>query len=145
MSPEFDNQLCQKYPEIFQDRHGDMKKTLMCFGFEHDDGWFKLLDDMCSQIMDVCKSRNQSPPIAVQVKEKFGGLRFYVSYPDNCDFQVMYDFIQKAEHLSYKTCEVCGKPGQLRSRGRYGWLKTLCDEHAEELGFDTIVNIKEKP
>ena len=37
--------------------------------------------------------------------------------------------ISYAEHLSYNTCEVCGKPGKPNNEG---WIKTLCDNHRKE-------------
>jgi hypothetical protein len=54
------------------------------------------------------------------VKEKFGGLRFYMT----CDTDEIFNLIQEAEALSYKTCEVCGKPGEERPSS---WIHTLCD------------------
>jgi hypothetical protein len=59
----------------------------------------------------------------LQVKEKFGGLRFYPgSVSDEC-----HDRIMEAESESYKICEECGAPGVMRGGG---WIKTLCDEHS---------------
>jgi len=60
-----------------------------------------------------------------QVKEKFGGLRFYV---DNVTMDV-YDLIDECEAESYKICEKCGEPGKPRDGG---WILTLCDKCAEE-------------
>jgi hypothetical protein len=61
----------------------------------------------------------------VQVKEKFGGLRMYTgNTPEH-----IWDLIADIERKSYKTCEDCGKRGKLRAGG---WVRTLCDEHAEE-------------
>ena len=59
-----------------------------------------------------------------QVKEKFGGLRFYV----DTDSDVIQDRISHAELESIKTCEECSTPGKIRSVG--GWLKCLCEEHS---------------
>lgn len=57
-----------------------------------------------------------------QVKEKFGGLRFYIGSGSN----EIFDRIAQAENDSNRTCEVCGAPGVSR---RGGWIRTLCDEH----------------
>jgi hypothetical protein len=65
---------------------------------------------------------------AVQVKEKFGGLRFYVAGADN----EVFGMIDMAEMMSYVTCEHCGNPGSLHQRGT--WLKTLCRKCAKKLG-----------
>lgn len=58
-----------------------------------------------------------------QIKEKFGGLRFYVESSN----EELGKLIGQAENLSYKTCEECGKPGA-PSRKR-SWVKTVCEEH----------------
>lgn len=65
--------------------------------------------------------------VAVQVKEKFAGLRFYVNGATN----EIYNYINFAESMSYRTCEICGSPGK---RYTDGWHKTLCDIHAEMEG-----------
>ena len=57
---------------------------------------------------------------AAQVKEKFGGLRFYMTlYNEDLERD-----IAEAEKLASKTCESCGAPGKSRNGG---WIKTLCD------------------
>jgi hypothetical protein len=60
-----------------------------------------------------------------QVKEKFGGLRFYYSGGDS----FIDGLVSMAEVWACDTCEVCGNPGTLRD---LPWMKTLCDEHFEE-------------
>jgi hypothetical protein len=61
--------------------------------------------------------------VASQVKEKYGGLRFYYSGGD----EVIDAYVHFAEMLSERTCEVCGAPGKSRDGG---WIVTRCDEHA---------------
>lgn len=63
--------------------------------------------------------------VAVQVKEKFGGLRFYINGGDN----TIHSYIEFAESMSYRTCEECGAPGQVYTDG---WHVTLCEQHAAE-------------
>lgn len=57
-----------------------------------------------------------------QVKEKFGGLRFYIGL----DTDEIFDRINQAEAESFKVCETCGKPGEPTSN--HGWIKTLCSK-----------------
>jgi hypothetical protein len=64
-----------------------------------------------------------------QIKEKFGGLRFYYSGGDS---QVS-GMVQFAEYLCSKTCDVSGDKGELCMRG--GWYKTLSPKLAEEAGY----------
>jgi len=88
------------------------------------EGWFPLIDNLCSYLQFHIDNNKKPQLEAVQVKEKFGGLRFYV---DNADGD-QYAVIEFVEALSLQTCEVCGSEG--RPRGR-GWIKTVCDKHAE--------------
>jgi hypothetical protein len=60
-----------------------------------------------------------------QIKEKFGGLRFYYSGGD----EKIQGMVRMAEAWADRHCEECGKPGQKRSGG---WIRTLCDEHEAE-------------
>lgn len=56
-----------------------------------------------------------------QVKEKFGGLRFYIGSGTDA----IHKRITEAENESYSICERCGKPGTLYQTG---WWKTLCPD-----------------
>ena len=58
---------------------------------------------------------------ATQVKEKYGGLCFYVNnYNDVIDAYISF-----AESMSYCVCEKCGKSGKPNDGG---WIITLCDD-----------------
>lgn len=64
-----------------------------------------------------------------QVKEKFGGLRFY-AHSGNPDVREAFAArIEQAEQLCDRTCETCGAPGELHNE--FSWLRTLCDQHAD--------------
>ena len=79
--------------------------------------------------VDDAKSRVEEEadrvPTVVQVKEKFGTLRFYV----NGATEEQHHYISFAEAMSSRTCETCGKPGKRLGRG---WIYTACEEHAED-------------
>ena len=62
---------------------------------------------------------------AVQVKEKFGGLRFYINVGDD----YINGAIMMAENMSYHICEECGAPGEPAGPG---WILTLCEVHKKE-------------
>lgn len=64
----------------------------------------------------------------LQVKEKFGGLRFYIDVAPP-EVPGVYERIRKAEVASMTTCEFCGNPGTLENIR--GWWKTLCGPCAE--------------
>ena len=93
--------MAKRYPDIFRDTDKGPMHSLMCFGCDCGDGWFKLIDDLCAYITQLREQRQlifvkkelrvESPsgydnnilevpsPKAVfdQVKEKFGTLRVY--------------------------------------------------------------------
>lgn len=64
--------------------------------------------------------------VAIQVKEKFGGLRFYYMGGD----EYIRGLENMAESMSYRTCEVCGAPG---TSTKGGWIRVLCEEHKNGL------------
>lgn len=151
MNRHYDNYLTRKYPLLYRDRHDSASKTVMFWGFSCGDGWFNIINTLSKALSapylqakysyEFMKENNAKPelieekrlemealklnhPLAVQVKEKFGGLRFYArNITPELD-----QFIQFAESMAANTCEVCGKRGRRRS---IGWVKTLCNEHAK--------------
>lgn len=105
-----------------------IRESLMAFGFEHGDGWFNIIWELSEALEDALSTDGPSqhtdaeePFNVEQVKEKFGGLRFYT----NWETKKIRDLIMKAEKKSYKTCERCGEPGKQRDGG---WIVTLCDK-----------------
>jgi len=100
----------------------------------HGDGWFDLIYRICEEIdgfYKVNKADINNLRI-LQIKEKYGGLRFYIgSYID--EEQNIIDFY---EEKSYHVCELCGKEGKLRIKN--GWYTTVCDECKDKLGYSEI-------
>lgn len=133
MSPELDAALVRDFPNLYNDRHGDLKTTLMCWGFDHDDGWEPIIRELSAKLESIIVAlpeHTRSKVKAMQVKEKFGTLCFYMTQ----ETEEMTALIQAAEERSTNTCEICGvNPASLVSRnpdGR-GWLKTLCSQHVK--------------
>jgi len=129
MNQVLDKQLCEKYPKIFADRYKPMTETAMCWGFDIGDGWYQIIDSLCNQIQHHIDWKNRdgekvAQVVASQVKEKFGGLRFYYNGGDD----YVDGMVRMAESWAANTCETCGKPGKLRGGG---WLYTACDEHTK--------------
>ena len=82
-------------------------------------GWYGIVKRLIEDLIELGWNRE-----ICQIKEKFGGLRFYI----NEGSEDIFNRIRLAEDASYLTCEVCGEPGTPRAGG---WITTLCDEHAE--------------
>ena len=129
MNKELQQKLYDRFPELYRQHSLDMRQTAMCWGFDVDDGWFDIIWTLSLALEDETKTSGTVIE-AVQVKEKFGGLRFYVG---GCT-ERGHKLIEAAERTADHTCEVCGKSGKVTNRG--GWLKTVCKEHAAELGYE---------
>ena len=144
MRQELEEKLFEKYPKIFPGgRNVDERVSLLNFGFDCGDGWYQIIDDLCGAIQDYIDNVKMfskdgdvrlEQVVAEQVKEKFGELRFYYrgghwkventdEYTDDCS--PIQGMVALSEHRSRNTCEVCGKPGELRGGA---WIRCLCDE-----------------
>lgn len=61
--------------------------------------------------------------VARQIKEKFGGLRFYYDGGDD----VVHGAVMMAEAWANVTCDQCGERGESNNTG--GWIATRCEIH----------------
>lgn len=142
---QFEN-FAKKYPDLFQ-KSGDFELSV-------GDGWYNLIDTLFYLISYNLETAKRSLKFAMenptnkfaksipeleaavaeameklptidQVKEKFGGLRFYISG----GAEEINNHITFAEIMSTKMCEVCGASGKRRDGG---WVSTLCDAHHRE-------------
>ena len=91
-------------------------------------GWHKILVKLFSDISELDEIPEDFE--IVQIKEKFGGLRVYVTVGTD----EIYDLIAVAELEAENTCESCGtKNDTVRNAPHNGfWLKTYCSECAGE-------------
>lgn len=143
---EMFERLVKRWPDLME------KSEQQYFGVGA--GWYNIIDTLCGSISHEVGSARykltyamehqgekyalpipeaeaalaqaiENLPVIQQIKEKFGGLRFYIyGGTDTTGY-----YIEFAELLSYRTCEVCGAPGERRTGG---WIKTLCDHHQQE-------------
>jgi hypothetical protein len=102
------------------------------FAFECDDGWYRLIYDLSQAVYeqaieDGFNSAEEGFPTVRQVKEKFGTLRFYLSFYTS---DTVHQLITAAEEKSYDICERCGLAGELRSSN---WIHVSCHSCEEKL------------
>ena len=134
MKQELEQSLILKYPHIFQDVDKPMQVSCMYWGIAVGDGWFNILSNVCEkitehentpEILEKIKNKEYDKVKAQQIKEKFGGLRFYISGGD----EKIRSFIDEVEKSSWKICEECSQPGK---QTKSGWIRTLCEKCADE-------------
>lgn len=133
--------VTDQYPHLFT---GDNIGTFV------NPGWWVALDAAFKELNDLVAAVPGAVFNVAQIKEKFGGLRFYfdigredVDADDDTDDGTLevdgdiselrrkcYEVVERAEIAVERACEYCGEPGERRTV--LGWLKTLCDEHHKE-------------
>jgi len=134
--------LVEAFPSLFRGKRPRVASTL-------PPGWYELVFELCRDIDSIVRAEPERFSIT-QIKEKFGGLRFYFSIDGAEDIYadlrtptgvrtivqesvgpIMMDRVravaQAAMRRSTSICQECGRPGS-RSVHR-GWAATLCDEH----------------
>jgi hypothetical protein len=118
---KFSTRMEKSYPKMFEGKYG---------GFAVGKGWYPILERLCKNIQQHIEWQNREgevvPQVIVeQIKEKFGGLRFYYQGGDD---QVA-GMVRMAEAWADVACEECGGIGKRRGGG---WVRTLCDKHEHE-------------
>lgn len=121
MTDEQMNEFLQSIGGLQNGFYSDRPPIMDCGFFSVNNGWFPLIKELIEDLIALGWDKQ-----TCQVKEKFGGLRFYINAGSN----EIFDRISKAERDSYDICEVCGEKGELRKD--LGWYFTLCDKHYGE-------------
>jgi hypothetical protein len=127
MSEEYEafaKRMEEKYPKMFAQPYG---------GFAVGKGWWPIVESLCGQIqsyLNWINTNHEKHPVVeqvvvAQIKEKFGGLRFYYDGGDD----KIRGMVNMAEAWAEHSCEECGAPG---TSGGKGWIKTLCPTHRAE-------------
>ena len=126
MKKQLQDNLYKKYKKIFRQKDLPKQQTCMCWGICCGDGWFWLLDMLCGRIqsyIDNNKHLKIKQVEAAQVKEKGGGLRFYIDGGD----EKIDGCIWLAEYMSFHVCETCGSTKNIRPQAKRGWINTICN------------------
>lgn len=117
----FEKHMTERFPKMFANPYG---------GFACGEGWWPILEKLCSNIQHHIDWKNKQskvvPQVTVaQIKEKFGGLRFYYDGGDDH----INGMVRMAEAWADATCEDCGAPATKQTSG---WIKNVCDKHFDE-------------
>jgi hypothetical protein len=117
----FANRMEDRFPKILEGSYG---------GFAVGEGWWHIIESLCANIQHhidwkVKRGEDVAQVEVQQIKEKFGGLRFYYSGGD----AEISGMVRMAEAWADRSCEECGAIGKSRDGG---WIKTLCDRHEAE-------------
>ena len=139
MTPAKQQELFDKYPQLFELALTLESRQPIAWGISCQNGWFQIIDMLCETLETMLNERNRRRKMAkleesphtlriVQIKEKFGTMRFYVQgIPSDIttginSFSAVISF---AEKMTQTVCELCGSPGTLDETG--GWWTTECE------------------
>lgn len=119
MRADLEAVLFHRYPALFERRELSPGVHAMQRGFECGDGWFDLIDTLCSNLQYLT-DHAESPQVRVtQVKSKMGTLRFYFIGSGD---QYARGMAHMATAFSALVCEECGQ--------------TRCREHGAQTTSD---------
>ncbi len=117
-------ELMDRYPLLYHYARRPGQHSMQ-YGLGIGMGWIPMIEEMSAKIEPILEKIIEADPkakfpTAVQVKEKFGGLRFYLS----TSHKEVDDIVNDYESKSYEICQDCGESGTIRTKG---WHKVLCD------------------
>lgn len=101
------------------------------YAFSVGDGWYKLIYELVHEIRINDLKKGDWITKATQVKEKFGGLRFYVTGTSDKNWSL----IRNAEQKSYAVCEETGSEVEVGTWNT-GWVRTMCRKEALRKFYD---------
>ena len=120
MKQELQDKLFEAFPLIFAEKDCSAQESCMHWGIACGDGWFGLIWDLCADLQIIADMGLVKQPVAAQVKEKFGGLRFYLNNHND----TVNALVNTAEELAWNTCENCGSTDDIHTTARY--ISRLC-------------------
>lgn len=128
-----------RYPRVFGNGTNSPDQSVGTVYWEFGYGWDTLIENLAAAIdreieKDPSIAEGDTPFRVVQMKEKFGTLRFY--YDGGNDR--IHGLVKLTEGLSASVCEVCGSLGTLCERKSGSWVKTLCEDCAARLEYDAF-------
>ncbi len=101
------------------------------YTFSIGDGWYKLVYELVHDIRINDLKKGDWITKVTQCKEKFGGLRFYVTGTSDKNWAL----IRNAEQKSYGICEATGSEVEVGTWND-GWIQTICRKEALRRFYD---------
>lgn len=106
------NELYEKFPHLYRERTAPLESSKMAWGFQCENGWYKIIYEMSKKIDKISKEGEFAPAIAEVSRHEDGTLYVAVS---NITPPVA-DIVTSATEQSRLTCEFCAyTPAFLRT------------------------------
>jgi hypothetical protein len=106
------NELYEKFPHLYRERTAPLESSKMGWGFQCEDGWYKIIYEMSKKIDKISTEGEFAPAITEVSRNKDGTL--YVEVRNLTP--PVADIITTATEQSRLTCEFCAyTPAFLRT------------------------------
>lgn len=105
MNAALTEQMYCAFPYLYRGRMKPPDESAMCYGFECGDGWYQVLYDLSQELTDYTLLHPFLDLEVMQVKSKFGTLRFHLNYSDS----FTKELISRARERADLICEITGK------------------------------------
>lgn len=134
MKDELQKSLYERWPLIFQNHKNP--SSALSWGICCGDGWFDLIDTLCAALQAETDLHGAPQAKALEVKEKFGCLRFAVGEVSERQREMCFC----AESMSQGICEKCGDLASHGVMPNGGLIVTRCAKH----GGANLMSLEER-
>ena len=105
MNAELTEQTYRAFPYLYRGRTKPPNESAMCYDFECGDGWYQVFYDLSQELTDYIVRHPSLDLEVMQVKSKFGTLRFHLNYSDSSTEEL----ISRARRRADLVCKVTGE------------------------------------
>ena len=114
------------FPQVFDTYYGEPYDIWAQCNYSCPTGWENIVYNLTKDLLQIWPDMH-----VMQVKQKFGGLRYYFNTEPPDDLrQRVYKKVDEAEKQARNACEKCGRAGLPTYIG--SWLLVLCSKCKEE-------------
>ena len=108
------NELYEKFPHLYRERTAPLESSQMGWGFQCEDGWYKIIYEMSKKIDKISTDGEHAPAISLVSRHEDGTLYVAVS---NITPPVA-DIVMNAREQSRLTCEYCAYTPAFLRKGK---------------------------
>jgi len=134
MNKQNTDTLYERFPHLYRERNAPLKNSKMAWGFQCEDGWYKILYDMSKRITKISNDTDHAAAITEIDRHEDGTLKIEIrNLSPSVDMVVT-----RAREQSRLTCEYCSySPAHIRTNGRHTKGHITCGRCVKRLEGST--------
>jgi len=135
MNKQNTDTLYKRFPHLYRERNAPLKNSKMAWGFQCEDGWYKILYDMSKRITKISNDTDYTAAIIEIGRHEDGTLKIEIRNPS----PPVDTITMGAREQSRLTCEYCSySPAHIRTSGRQTAGHVACGRCVKRLEGDTV-------